>query len=139
MELFCMIHIVISSIRLLEAGACKVYAICTHGIFSGPAVSRINNSMFEAVTITNTIPQHGAQKICNKIQVGQYTHRSGGISNLLYLSYSRLRIVVYAQPKLNVDYSEIADIKFNEVIPSSLIALCSIRSIMICSSCFPGN
>ena len=34
--------------RLLEAGAVKVYSICTHGILSGPAISRINNSMFEA-------------------------------------------------------------------------------------------
>ncbi|PSN41929.1 Ribose-phosphate pyrophosphokinase 1 [Blattella germanica] len=35
--------------RLLEAGATKVYAILTHGIFSGPAISRINNACFEAV------------------------------------------------------------------------------------------
>jgi len=33
--------------RLLEAGSTKVYAILTHGIFSGPAISRINNACFE--------------------------------------------------------------------------------------------
>ena len=54
---------------MLEAGASKVYAICTHGILSGPAVNRINNSKFEAVTITNTIPQEQAQKHCSKIKV----------------------------------------------------------------------
>ena len=43
--------------RLLEAGASKVYAILTHGIFSGPAVSRINEAGFDAVVVTNTIPQ----------------------------------------------------------------------------------
>lgn len=34
-------------LRLLDAGATKVYAILTHGIFSGPALQRINNSNFE--------------------------------------------------------------------------------------------
>ena len=55
--------------RLLEAGATKVYAILTHGIFSGPAISRINNACFEAVVVTNTIPQDGHMKDCPKIQV----------------------------------------------------------------------
>lgn len=55
--------------KLLEAGATKVYAILTHGIFSGPAISRINNACFEAVVVTNTIPQDEHMKDCNKIQV----------------------------------------------------------------------
>ena len=55
--------------RLLEAGAQKVYAICTHGILSGPAVSRINNSMFECVVVTNTIPQEAKMKLTSKLQV----------------------------------------------------------------------
>lgn len=55
--------------KLLEAGATKVYAILTHGIFSGPAISRINNACFEAVVVTNTIPQDGHMKDCPKIQV----------------------------------------------------------------------
>jgi ribose-phosphate pyrophosphokinase len=58
-----------SSNRLLSAGASKVYAICSHGIFSGPAISRINNSPFEAVVVTNTIPQEENMKNSNKIQV----------------------------------------------------------------------
>jgi ribose-phosphate pyrophosphokinase len=53
----------------LSAGASKVYAICSHGIFSGPAISRINNSPFEAVVVTNTIPQEENMKNSNKIQV----------------------------------------------------------------------
>lgn len=53
----------------MEAGACKVYAILTHGIFSGPAISRINNACFEAVVVTNTIPQEQHMKECPKIQV----------------------------------------------------------------------
>ncbi|XP_022254079.1 ribose-phosphate pyrophosphokinase 2 isoform X4 [Limulus polyphemus] len=54
--------------KLLEAGASKVYAILTHGIFSGPAISRINNASFEAVVVTNTIPQDSHMKECSKIQ-----------------------------------------------------------------------
>merc|ERR1712135_280030 len=55
--------------KLLEAGATKVYAILTHGIFSGPAISRINNACFEAVVVTNSIPQDRHMKECPKIQV----------------------------------------------------------------------
>uniref|UniRef100_A0A8C0JPT5 ribose-phosphate diphosphokinase n=1 Tax=Canis lupus dingo TaxID=286419 RepID=A0A8C0JPT5_CANLU len=55
--------------KLLSAGATKVYAILTHGIFSGPAISRINNAAFEAVVVTNTIPQEDKMKHCPKIQV----------------------------------------------------------------------
>ncbi|KAF5292128.1 hypothetical protein FQA39_LY14083 [Lamprigera yunnana] len=54
--------------KLMEAGATKVYAILTHGIFSGPAISRINNACFEAVVVTNTIPQDEHMKECPKIQ-----------------------------------------------------------------------
>lgn len=54
--------------KLTEAGASKVYAICTHGIFSGPAISRINNSVFEAVVVTNTIPQEERMKCASKIK-----------------------------------------------------------------------
>ncbi|CAG2224055.1 PRPS [Mytilus edulis] len=54
--------------KLIEAGASKVYAICTHGIFSGPAITRINESVFEAVVVTNTIPQEERQKQAPKIQ-----------------------------------------------------------------------
>ncbi|XP_016137338.1 ribose-phosphate pyrophosphokinase 1-like [Sinocyclocheilus grahami] len=55
--------------KLVSAEATKVYAILTHGIFSGPAISRINNANFEAVVVTNTIPQEDKIKHCNKIQV----------------------------------------------------------------------
>ncbi|KAF0881764.1 PRPS2 pyrophosphokinase, partial [Crocuta crocuta] len=55
--------------KLLSAGATKVYAILTHGIFSGPAISRINNAAFEAVVVTNTIPQEDKMRHCPKIQV----------------------------------------------------------------------
>ena len=59
----------VSVCRLKEAGATKIYAICTHGIFSGPAIERIEKSDLEAVAITNTIPQEEKMKVCSKIKV----------------------------------------------------------------------
>jgi len=55
--------------KLLEDGATKIYAILTHGIFSGEALSRLNGSSFEAVVVTNTIPQDKNMVECGKIQV----------------------------------------------------------------------
>uniref|UniRef100_A0A673Z2B8 ribose-phosphate diphosphokinase n=4 Tax=Salmoninae TaxID=504568 RepID=A0A673Z2B8_SALTR len=55
--------------KLIDAGAIKVYAILTHGIFSGPAIARINDAPFEAVVVTNTIPQEEKMKSCPKIQI----------------------------------------------------------------------
>ncbi|CAH8842463.1 unnamed protein product [Trichobilharzia szidati] len=54
--------------KLIEAGAERVYAICTHGIFSGPALDRINKSAFEAVVVTNTLPQEENMRKAPKIQ-----------------------------------------------------------------------
>ena len=56
--------------KLVEDGATKIYAILTHGIFSGEALARLNNSSFEAVVVTNTIPQDRNMMECSKIQVG---------------------------------------------------------------------
>jgi ribose-phosphate pyrophosphokinase len=54
---------------LLEHGATKVYACCTHPVLSGPAVERIQNSRLEEVVVTNTIPLHSDAKKCKKITV----------------------------------------------------------------------
>jgi ribose-phosphate pyrophosphokinase len=40
---------------LLEAGAIEVYACATHGLFSGNAFERIDNSELTRVTVTNTV------------------------------------------------------------------------------------
>lgn len=45
--------------RLLKKeGAKKIYACATHAVFSGPAISRLNDDVFEEVIVTNTIPVH---------------------------------------------------------------------------------
>ena len=50
---------------LKELGAKNVYACCTHGVLSGPAFERINNSAIEELVMLNTIPlpdQEGLDK-----------------------------------------------------------------------------
>jgi len=44
---------------LLEAGAKKVYAVCTHPVFSANAIQKLNESKIERVIVTNTIPIRG--------------------------------------------------------------------------------
>ncbi len=41
---------------LKEKGAKEVYAVATHGVFSGDAVNRLNNSIIKEVVVTNSIP-----------------------------------------------------------------------------------
>lgn len=55
--------------KLVEAGSIKVYAILTHGIFSGSSMQRINNAAFEAIVVTNTIPQEEHMRQTSKLQV----------------------------------------------------------------------
>ena len=55
--------------KLVDDGAKQIYAILTHGIFSGEALNRINGSHFEAIVVTNTIPQDKNMVACDRIQV----------------------------------------------------------------------
>lgn len=53
---------------LLKIGAKEVYACCTHGVLSGPAIERLENSPIKEVVILNTIPVQADKKI-DKIKV----------------------------------------------------------------------
>ena len=54
---------------LKERGAKKVYAYCTHPIFSGPAIERISKgSALDEIVVTNTIPLSESAKGCTKIR-----------------------------------------------------------------------
>ena len=54
---------------LKERGAKKVYAYCTHPIFSGPAIERITQGdALDEVVVTNTIPLSDAAQACQKIR-----------------------------------------------------------------------
>jgi ribose-phosphate pyrophosphokinase len=42
---------------LEEAGATEVYACASHGVFSGPAIERIEKSRLKAMVVTDSLPQ----------------------------------------------------------------------------------
>lgn len=54
---------------LIENGARKVCAACSHAVLSGPAVDRINNSALEEVITTDTIPLNDKTRACKKLKV----------------------------------------------------------------------
>jgi ribose-phosphate pyrophosphokinase len=53
---------------LKERGAKKVFAYCTHAVFSGPAIERIQNSKLDEVVVTDTIPLDDHGKQCQKVR-----------------------------------------------------------------------
>jgi len=53
---------------LIKQGVTKVYACCTHPVFSGPSIQRITKSLVEEVVVTDTIPVNDDKKL-NKITV----------------------------------------------------------------------
>lgn len=54
---------------LLKNGAKQVFAVATHPVLSGPAISRLNDSRIEKVFVTDTIPLSEAAKSSSKISV----------------------------------------------------------------------
>lgn len=59
--------LVLAAKTLIDNGALQVYAIVTHGILSGNAIEKINDSQLEKVVVTNTIPHAEKRKLCSKI------------------------------------------------------------------------
>jgi len=54
---------------LQKHGAKDVYACCTHPVFSGSALEKIENSVIKEVMVTDTIPLSDAAKKIKKIKV----------------------------------------------------------------------
>jgi ribose-phosphate pyrophosphokinase len=54
---------------LVEAGALEVFACCSHGVLSGPAIERLENSRISRLVVTDSVPLRGAAKECGKIKV----------------------------------------------------------------------
>ena len=48
---------------LKQEGAKDIYFACSHGVFSGPAIERLQNSPIKEVVVTNTIPLVEEKKI----------------------------------------------------------------------------
>jgi ribose-phosphate pyrophosphokinase len=54
---------------LIQKGARKVYAACTHAVLSGQAIERIEDSGLEKLIVTDTIPLSQKEQSSKKIQV----------------------------------------------------------------------
>ncbi|KAK8086169.1 hypothetical protein PG994_001143 [Apiospora phragmitis] len=54
---------------LKKEGATMVYALLTHGVLSGDAISRINASAIDKIVVTNSVPQEEHKKMCPKLEV----------------------------------------------------------------------
>jgi len=54
---------------LKENGARAIYACATHGVLSGPAIERINNSDIEEIVLTDTIPLGDKGQFTSKIRM----------------------------------------------------------------------
>ena len=54
---------------LIKNGATEVYAACGHGVLSGPAINRTNNSQIKELIVVDTISQEKNLKLCNKLKV----------------------------------------------------------------------
>ncbi len=52
-----------------KGGAKEVYAVATHGVLSGPAIERINNSALSRVWVTNSINQDERVAACDRLEV----------------------------------------------------------------------
>lgn len=52
-----------------QHGASEVHAAVTHGVLSGPAIDRINQSVLTKLWVTNTIAQDDRATQCDKLEV----------------------------------------------------------------------
>ncbi|KAG9245782.1 ribose-phosphate pyrophosphokinase-like protein [Calycina marina] len=59
---------------LKKQGATQVYALLTHGVFSGDAIERINASALDKVVVTNSVPQDDHKRTCPKLEVLEVGH-----------------------------------------------------------------
>ena len=57
-----------SVVKLKEMGAGDIYVCATHGVFSGPAIERLNNAPIEECVVTDAIPCAAANQEGSKIK-----------------------------------------------------------------------
>jgi len=67
----------------MDAGAKEVYAACTHPLFSGPALDRINESVLTEVVCTNTINLPDSKKSDKIVQLSIARLFAQGLINII--------------------------------------------------------
>ncbi|MFQ5587968.1 MAG: ribose-phosphate diphosphokinase [Nitrospiria bacterium] len=58
-----------AAVAIKAKGARRIFAGCTHSVFSGPAIARLNEAPIDEIVVTNTVPLKGKDISCEKITV----------------------------------------------------------------------
>ena len=53
---------------VMDHGARECIAIVTHGVLSGDAIEKLNNSQLKKLVVTNTVPHDEKKKLCDRIE-----------------------------------------------------------------------
>lgn len=53
---------------VMDHGAKEAIAIVTHGILSGDAIQKLNNSQLKKLVVTNTVPHDEKKRLCDRIE-----------------------------------------------------------------------
>ena len=53
---------------VMDHGARECIAIVTHGVLSGDAINKLNNSQLKKLVVTNTVPHDEKKKLCDRIE-----------------------------------------------------------------------
>ena len=79
---------------IMAHGAKSVMACATHGVLSGPALDRLNDSCLSKVIITDSIPMENNSQQCPKLQISSVSsliaeaihaiHNNASVSRLFY-------------------------------------------------------
>jgi ribose-phosphate pyrophosphokinase len=55
--------------KVMDEGASEVYVVASHAVFSGPAVERLENSVFTKVILTDSINLPAEKQFSKLVQV----------------------------------------------------------------------
>lgn len=77
---------------VMEHGAREAIAIVTHGILSGDACEKLNNSRLKKLVVTNTVPHDEKKKHCDRIETIDISPTVGSLG-MLRASHTLLMII----------------------------------------------
>jgi ribose-phosphate pyrophosphokinase len=103
--------------ELIAAGAVEVVPIATHGVFSGPAIKRINEcDHIKNIVVTNTLPQEQNIKECiKKIHVINIAPILAYTIVCLRFGGSISKLFNMDQIKYSADQQDLGSIVFNRI------------------------
>ncbi len=86
---------ILAAQKLKSAGALKIILLSTHAVFSGDAVEKLANSVFEKIVVTDSIPNSDILKYPDKFVVLSTVEMTAGIIANLFNDESLEEIVKF--------------------------------------------